>query len=130
MTLYYWLLAFAGFLDSLNDDWRDRPNAKEDSRVNRFFVWLKEKVGWTGVWRWYEGTKNGQPPMRFWGVAIDFWHSVKIVKLFILVVVAPFVLLPELEGSFWSIAPPLLIGYALEAAVFVLFYNFLWRIKK
>jgi len=128
MTTYYLLVVFAAFLDSLNDDWRDRPNDKEESRVHLFFQWLRVKVGWEKVWVWYLGTKSGHPPKRIGGIVFDYWHNVKVVKNLVLIIGAPIALAMFTDSLAWFIIHAC-IGYAVAGLTFVLFYNYLWPVK-
>ena len=64
-------------MDAVGDDWRDRFNST--SIVYRLFDWLHRKTGWSGLWKWYAGTKEG-PLKRFFGIPYDAWHSFKHVR--------------------------------------------------
>lgn len=128
MTAYLSIMAVVGILDALNDDWRDRPNGIEDSQADSLFRWLRFKVGWEKLWRWYQGTKLGHKPNRIGPIVWDYWHTVKVAKRLLYGIGAPVALF--LLGA--SVSQTVFIaglGFCVEAAVFVIFYNFILPVK-
>ena len=124
---YYILIAIAGFLDALNDDFRDRFN--RDSRVYRLFRWVHEKTGWHKLWEWYRGTRDGKPPVRFLGIAYDYFHTVKIAKKLLTFVFIPLELFLLADCDIVVAILHAGLGYAWEAGCFVLSYHVILNAK-
>lgn len=118
---FFILLALAGFLDGLNDDWHDRPNAK--SRAYRFFSWLSMNLGLTRLFKWYFGTHSGLPPVRFLKICYDYWHTVKIIKKLLTFVFIPLSLFILVDGSWTAAVTFAILGYGWEAGSFLLSYH-------
>ena len=125
---FFILLALAGFLDGLSDDWRDRFN--NTSRVYRMFYWLRKKTGWQKMWEWYVGTRSGQEPKRFLFFIYDYWHIVKVVKKLLTFIFIPLSLVTLAEGDLAIAALYAILGYCWEAGVFLFSYHVVLHVEQ